>query len=119
MTFYGPLNKIMTQEEVELKSRFVSSQLIGLPATQEVAISCSHLWYLNGRTVFRFELMVKSVGGQWCLCYSEVKKIRSLCCGDDVLRDFLLLVNWCIPLRSTTAVCQSNGCYVIIAATFP
>ena len=82
----------MTQEEMELKSRFVTSQLIELPATQEVAISCSHLWYLNGRTVFRYELMVKSIGKQWCLCYSEVKEIRSMVCGDDDLRDFLLLV---------------------------
>jgi hypothetical protein len=117
ITFYGPLNKIMTQEEMELKSRFVTSQLIGLPATQKVAISCSHLWYLNGRTVFRFELM-KSVGKQWCLCYNEVKEMRSMDCGDDDLRDFLLLVYWCIPLLSPTAMCQSKGCHVVVATTF-
>jgi len=119
ITFYGPLNKIMTQEEMELKSRFVTSQLIGLPATQKVAISCSHLWYLNGRPVFRFELTVKSVGRQSCLCCSEVKEIRSMDYGDGDLRDFLLLVYWCIPLRSTTALCQSKGCHVVITATFP
>lgn len=118
ITLYGLLNKIMTQEESKLKSRSVTSQLIGLPATQEVAISCSHLWYLNGRTVFRFELMVKSVGKQWCLCYSEVEEIRSMGCGDDDLRDFLL-VYWCIPWRSTTTLCQSKGCHVVIAAIFP
>lgn len=78
ITFYDPLNKTMTQEEMELKSRFVTSQLIGLPATQEVAISFSHLWYLKEWTVFRFELTVKSVGKQWCLCSSEVKEIRSV-----------------------------------------
>jgi len=47
------------------------------------------------------------------LCYSEVKKIRSMCCGYDDLRDFLLLVYWCIPLRSTIALCQPKGCYVL------
>ena len=115
ITFYGPLNKIMTQEEMELKSGFVTSQLIGLPATQEVAISCSHLWYSTWMDGLCSDLSLwwsppANIG---VLCYSEVKEIRSMSCGDDDLRDFLLLVYWCIPLRSTTALCQSKGCYVL------
>ena len=41
--------------------------------------------------MFGFELVVKSGDKQWCLCYSEAKVIRSIGCGDDVLRDSFFL----------------------------
>jgi hypothetical protein len=87
---YGPLNKTMTQEKMELKSGYV----IATDRTTSNTRSCYIMLtpVVPERTVFRFELMVKSVGKQWRLCYSEVKEIRSMGCGDDDLRDFLLLV---------------------------